>query len=242
MHLTFLEEAEVAAVRRAARILRLLTRQLREVGAAAQLSGDLLRLGPRLELLRSTGALRHGDQNVACVQALALLEFVCVLFVERFDVGVHHGDLGGHFGVDHFGDLEAHPRLIAQLIDRNSLARERLLKRLLGGEPAFDHIHLRRHVLVARIKMTHVRFLRQHVIRNELIEQPAHDLVAPIGRDWAACARLHAVRRVLELPSFHLLAVHRGEHRRKLGGKRLRGGGWRRDGAGSTCRRERVGR
>src|SRR5262249_57284358 len=72
-NLALREEAEVAAVRCAAGILRLRARDGRKVAAAAKLLADGLGFGLRLGLLRRCRVARDADQNVAGMHALALL-------------------------------------------------------------------------------------------------------------------------------------------------------------------------
>ena len=85
-HLSLLEESEVAAVRSAAGIGRVLFGKRGEVFAGLHVLEDLLGLRARLGLGRRIGALRHANQNVAGANAFALFELVGVLRVEVVDL------------------------------------------------------------------------------------------------------------------------------------------------------------
>src|SRR3989442_7273134 len=98
-HLTFGEESEVATFRGAARIVRFLGRQLREV-AATHLFEHLLRFRAGLLLGGRVGTGRQADHDVARVHHFVLLEALEVLFVEGVDIRVLNRNLRLDFGID----------------------------------------------------------------------------------------------------------------------------------------------
>src|SRR3970282_770504 len=110
-HLAALEVVEVAASWRAARVLRVLLRELREVLAGLHLLQNLRRFGARLFLCRSVGVFRNADQNVTGTDALALLKGVAR--VELIALFGREGSPRGHFRVDHPRNLQPLAHIIA---------------------------------------------------------------------------------------------------------------------------------
>src|SRR5439155_431662 len=137
-HPSLREEAEIAAVLRGAGILRFGARNGREIGAAAHLPQQRLRLAARLRFLRRRGVLGRGDQNVTRVNALVLFETRQVLFVERANVTFLHQRRRRDLRVDDLRDLQLRARLLPHLIDGQPLSAHALPERLFLRERAAD--------------------------------------------------------------------------------------------------------
>src|SRR5262249_11025272 len=217
-HLTFREEAEVAAVLRAVAIVGLLARERGEVEAAANPLQDLLRLRERLLLLRRRRVLRNPDEDMAGMHGVADLEPIQVLLVEGGDVGIADGNLRRDFGVDDLRDLDAHPRLTLQLVARESRRGDRLVERVLGRELPAHPVDLPRHVGIGDNEFAAPRLLAYRVIPTELTHPPGEVFAAFAGRPGPAVLRFPPLHGVLELPSLHRLAVHRRDDRGELRG------------------------
>src|SRR3954454_10721604 len=188
-HLTLREEPEVAAVGRAALILRLRAGNCGEVGTTAHLLQRRGGLGFRRRLLFRRRALRHANQDMARVHALALLEPFEVLLVEGRHVGVLDRYLGAHFGVDHFLHFEVGARLRAEMIDGQPLRGDGLRERTFVRKVLADLGDARLDVLIGRGEFPRTRFLGEQVIGDELIEDTAKDLVPALRRNRSAGAR-----------------------------------------------------
>ena len=129
-HLPLLEEAKVAAVGRAARVLRVLLRQRGEVLAGLDVLQHLLRPW-RLPApwSRRRRSARNADQDVARAHAFGLLELVGVLVVEVGELLGLDRHLRRDLSVDQLLDGDVLLRVGAQLVECHVARRERLLER-----------------------------------------------------------------------------------------------------------------
>ncbi len=116
-HLPLLEEAEVAAIGGAARILGVFLGEGCEVLARLDVLQHLFGLRARLRLGGGVGVLREGNQDVAGADALRLLELIGILRVEVVHLRRGDGDLGGHFILNHLRDGHVLAGVAAHLLE-----------------------------------------------------------------------------------------------------------------------------
>src|SRR3954466_4761250 len=133
-HLSLLKEAEVTAVGGAARILGVLLGERREVLAGLRVLENRLGFCPRLRFRGRVSILGRGDQDVARVHLLRLLELLRVLGVESLDVFGLDGDLRCNRLVHELRHCHLLPLIRLDLIEGEVLLGERLLERVFGGE------------------------------------------------------------------------------------------------------------
>src|SRR4051794_21058153 len=129
-HLSLLKEAKVTAVGGAARILGVLFSERREVLAGLHVLENRLGFCPRLRFRGRVSVLGRGDQDVARVHLLGLLELLWILGVESLDVFGLDGNLRRDRLVHEFRHRHLLPLIRLDLIDGEVLLGECLLERV----------------------------------------------------------------------------------------------------------------
>jgi hypothetical protein len=131
------------------------------------------------------------------MHARSLLKLVLVLLVELADRFRLDGDLRRNLAVHQFFNAHLRARVIADILQRHLLRRERLLELLLVRELRSDLRDLRLDVRVRHGDLPRLGFLHEQLVADHVVEHAAKHAIALVGGNRTACAAFEALHRVL---------------------------------------------
>ena len=171
-----------------------------EVGALLlQFCHRLVDVGACLLLGGLVGVLRDADEDVGRVNGFRLLELVGVLLVEVVDFLVADVDARLDVGLDQLHRQQLLADVVLQPVGRHLALRERGGERLFVRELLANLADLAVDLGVGHRDLARLRFLREELERDELIEDLTVDCVTPVGRHRAAGLCLERLQRAVEL-------------------------------------------